>query len=287
MIAERVTTFTNDGLTFDVVDSGPLDGDVVVLLHGFPQRSSCWDQVAPLLHAQGYRTVAPDQRGYSPGARPNGRKQYTLNKLVGDVLALLDALGEAGAKVHLVGHDWGSAIGWGVAAAHGDRIRTFTAVSVPHPGAFSKAGLRSPQLLRSWYIGMFQLPALPELLAAKRPRDLERILAHAGMRPEDLARFRREILEYGAFPGGVGYYRGLPFSGGGGFARRVKVPTTLVWSDGDTAVDRAGVEMSGEYVDAEYELVVLTGVSHWIPEHAPEALAEAVLERVGSAGGRP
>jgi len=284
MAAARVTTYENDGLTFDVRDEGLLDGPVVVLLHGFPQRASCWDAVAPLLHAQGYRTVAPDQRGYSPGARPEGRRAYTVDKLVGDVVALLDSLGEAGARVHLVGHDWGAMVGWGVAARFGDRVRTWTAVSVPHPQAFMKAGLRSTQLLKSWYMYAFQLPRLPELLAEKKGDRLERMLGSTGMTRAETARFTREIVEYGAFPGGLGYYRALPFSLRGGVGGRVRVPTTMVWSDGDTAVDGAGARLAGDYVLADYELVVLEGVSHWVPEHAPEALAEIVLERIGSAG---
>ncbi|WZH52290.1 MAG: alpha/beta fold hydrolase [Nocardioides alkalitolerans] len=280
----RVTSFVHEGLTFDVEDSGPIDGDVVVLLHGFPQRASSWRRVAPLLHAHGYRTVAPDQRGYSPGARPTRRRDYTVQHLAGDVRALLDALGSAGERVHLVGHDWGAVIGWGVAAAYPDRLRTFTAVSVPPTGAFVRGGLRGPQLLKSWYVGAFQLPRLPELLAGRKPEALERVLRSTGMTKEDVARFRTEILEHGAFPGAIAYYRALPLAARGSFSARVRVPTTLVWSDGDTAVDRAGVELAADYVDAPYELVVLQGVSHWVPEHAPEALAEAVLERVGSVG---
>ncbi|HEY1133961.1 MAG TPA: alpha/beta fold hydrolase, partial [Nocardioides sp.] len=283
MHAARVRSYAHDGLTFDVEDAGPLDGDVVVLLHGFPQRASSWRRVAPLLHAHGYRTVAPDQRGYSPGARPPRRRDYTVDRLAGDVRALLDALGEAGEQVHLVGHDWGAVVGWGVAATYPERLRSFTAVSVPHTGAFLRGGLRGPQLLRSWYIGAFQLPRLPELLGERRPDVLARVLRSTGMTADDVARFRAEVLEYGAFPGGLAYYRALPLARPGALRSRVTVPTTLVWSDGDSAVDRAGVELSGEYVDADYELVVLRGVSHWVPEHAPEALVEAVLERVGGA----
>lgn len=279
----RLTSFTHDGLTFDVVDTGPADGEVVVLLHGFPQRASSWAAVAPLLHAQGYRTVAPDQRGYSRGARPTRRRDYAGRRLVGDVVALLDALGEAGRRVHLVGHDWGAAIGWGLAGGRPDRIRSFTAVSVPHQAAFARAGLRSPQLLRSWYMGLFQLPAVPELLA-ERTGAIEALLRSTGMRPDELERFRREVVEDGALPGGLAYYRALPLVVRSGAGPRVRVPTTMVWSDGDVAIDRAGVRLAEEYVDADYELVVLTGVSHWVPEHAPEALAEAVLERVTSVG---
>lgn len=277
----RLTSFTNDRLTFDVVDEGPIDGDVVVLLHGFPQRASSWASVAPLLHAQGYRTIAPDQRGYSPGARPPRRRDYGLHRLAGDIVALFDALGEAGRRVHLVGHDWGAAVGWAVAAEHPGRVRTWTAVSVPPPGAFARS-LLGTQGLKSWYMAFFNLPVVPEALATCAPERFDRFLAGSGMTRAEVARFRTEIVEYGALPGGLGYYRGLPFAKPGGLNARVSVPTTMVWSDGDVALGRVAVDRAGDIVDADYELVVLAGVSHWIPEHAPEALAEAILERVAS-----
>ena len=107
--ARRLTAYRHEGLGFDVVDSGPVDGPVAVLLHGFPQRNTCWDGVRERLNKAGVRTVAPDQRGYSPGARPTGRRAYSMPHLVGDVLALLDELSVPGAQApaHLVGHDWG------------------------------------------------------------------------------------------------------------------------------------------------------------------------------------
>ena len=158
--ADRLTSYSRSGLTFDVRDEGPADGPVVVLLHGFPQDSSSWDQLAPLLHTRGFRTVAPDQRGYSPGARPKARWAYRGSELAADTVALIDAL--AVGKVHLVGHDWGAAVAWQVAAERPDLLNTVTAVSVPHPLAFVKAMVTSTQGLKSWYMGAFQLPFVPE-----------------------------------------------------------------------------------------------------------------------------
>jgi pimeloyl-ACP methyl ester carboxylesterase len=121
-------------LVFDVRDAGPQDGPVVVLLHGFPQHNDSWDAVIERLTAQGYRCLAPNQRGYSPGARPRRRRDYVMTELVADVGALIDASGAD--KVHLVGHDWGAAVAWGAAAEYPERLATVTPVSVPHPGAF-------------------------------------------------------------------------------------------------------------------------------------------------------
>ena len=153
-------TFRRGDLVFDVHDSGPADGEPVVLLHGFPQDAGAFDRLAPALHSAGLRTLAPDQRGYSPGARPAGRSAYRVRALVDDVLALLDAAGLSSA--HVVGHDWGGAVGWALAAWHPWRVRTLTVLSVPHPAAMAQAMVSSDQALRSSYMAFFQLPVVPE-----------------------------------------------------------------------------------------------------------------------------
>jgi pimeloyl-ACP methyl ester carboxylesterase len=275
----RIRTYAHDGLTFDVTDGGPIDGEPVVLLHGFPQTSTSWDRVSALLHEEGYRTLAPDLRGYSPGARPSGRRAYAGELLAADVAALLERVGR---PVHLVGHDWGSAVGWYVAASRPDLLLSWTAVSVPHPAAFMASMTRSTQLLKSWYMGFFQLPVLPELLLTRARGLRERALAHAGMDRRLRERFQVEMVEGGALPGGLGYYRGLPFSmasvGG-----TVRVPTMMVWSTGDVALGRKGVDLTPQHVDAPYELVVLQGVSHWIPDHEPQVLVDAITRRARAA----
>ncbi|QEH93009.1 alpha/beta fold hydrolase [Dermacoccus abyssi] len=274
MSSSRVTSFSNDALTFDVVDEGPLDGDLVVLLHGFPERASSWRGVTALLNAAGYRTIAPDQRGYSPGARPRRRRDYAMPRLAQDVVALIDTLA---APVHLVGHDWGSAVAWTVAAHHPDMIRTLTAISVPHPEAFLRA-MRGRQLVRSVYMGAFQLPKVPELLARRTGGVMDRAMRARGMKPDEVARFRTEIVEDGALPGGLGWYRGLPFSRQS--CPAVRVPTTMVWSDGDGFIDEAGVRFCADYVEAPYELVVLEGATHWLPSQNPDDVAAIVRRRV-------
>ena len=275
----RVAAYRRAGLTFDVVDAGPLDGDPVVLLHGFPERSSSWAAVSARLHEHGLRTLAPDQRGYSPRARPRLRTAYRLPELVADVEALVD---EVGGPVHLVGHDWGAVVAWALTASRPDLVRSLTAVSVPHPGAFLHACLHGPQLRDSWYFLLFNVPFLPEWLARHRTEGVETALRKGGMTGADVARFRREIIEYGALPGGLAWYRALPLSPVGSARRKVTVPTTYVWSDRDVALSRAGAEACGAWVTGPYELVVLEGVSHWIPTHAPRRLADAVLARIAS-----
>lgn len=278
----RITTVRRDSLTFDVYDDGPADGEVVVLLHGFPERASSWRLVAPRLHEAGYRTLAIDQRGYSRGARPKGRRAYRMSELMKDVLALAEAASPEG-RVHVVGHDWGAVPAWLLAAHHPEKVATLTAVSVPHPLVFLKAMVRSSQLLHSWYMAVFQLPLLPERLLSSRMRSADRLVAAFGMTEEDVARFREGIVEDGALQGGLNWYRAMPLEDPRLLQQRVTVPTTMVWSDGDVAVGRWGPEHTGSLVDAPFRFVALDGVSHWIPTHAPDELAEAILDRVSTA----
>lgn len=273
-----ITSFTNSGLTFDVTDSGPLDGVPVVLLHGFPQRASSWDLVAPLLHQRGVRTIAPDQRGYSPGARPTGRKHYTLAKLADDAATLID---QVGSPVHLVGHDWGAAIAWVVAANHPEKVRSLTAVSVGHPGAFMRSMVRSKQLLKSWYMLAFQFPKLPELVLSSGSARAAAVMAGFGMTPVMIERFGAEVVDDGALTGGLNWYRGVPFTPQKSIGR-VSVPTTMVWSDDDAALGMRQAVDSERFVDAPFTFVHVDEASHWIPEERPGELAEAILARIAS-----
>ena len=274
-------TFRRDGLTFDVRDGGPPDGDAVVLLHGFPQDSTAWLGVEPLLHRNGLRTLAPDQRGYSPGARPQGRRAYRLGETVADVLALLDAAGLDTA--HVVGHDWGAAVGWALAAWHPDRVHTVTALSVPHPGAMLRALVTSDQALRSYYMGLFQVPALPErLILAGAGSPLRRMLSRGGLPDDAVERYVSRMRQPGALSGALGWYRAMPWS-----ARqtvgKVRVPTLHLWSTDDAFLGRAATEDTARFVDAPYRLEVLPGVSHWIPELAPDVVADLVTAHVRAA----
>jgi pimeloyl-ACP methyl ester carboxylesterase len=278
MAGDRITTYSRAGLTFEVRDEGPIDGDVVLLLHGFPQLNSSWDLVAPLLHDQGLRTLAPNQRGYSPGARPPGRRPYRTGELVKDVLALAEL---SGGPVHLAGHDWGAAVAWAAAIVAPDTVRSLTAVSVPHPGAFMAAMPRG-QALDSWYMALFNLPWLPERLLADA-RTADRFLLRGGMTREMVATYHRDIVDGGALRGGLGWYRALPLSNPRLFKVHVQVPTTYVWSDRDAALGRTGAELCEKYVDGPYTFEVIEGASHWLLDERPEEIAEAILHRIDPA----
>ncbi|MCK0093728.1 alpha/beta fold hydrolase [Rhodococcus sp. F64268] len=266
-----------DGLTFDVRDQGPIDGEPVVLLHGFPQDSRSWDGVAAKLNEAGYRTIAPDQRGYSPSARPLRRRDYRLFHLVADVEALIAKAG--GGPVHLVGHDWGAAVAWASAARHPDVVRTLTAVSVPHPAAFLRSMITSTQLFKSWYMLAFQLPWIPERLLTV-PAVSNAVLRRTGQTPAAAARDVERMGDRLAVRGGLNWYRSLPLNDPRSSLGRVEVPTLMVWSDADVAIGRAAVDANPRYVAAPYRLKTLAGVSHWIPDEVPDELAGLILGHV-------
>lgn len=275
----RLISFTRAGLEFDVVDSGPPDGPVIVALHGFPQTATSLQPLMALLNARGYRTVAPNQRGYSPGARPSGRLAYRVSELVDDVVALIDDIDRG--PVHLVGHDWGAMVAWSLAAARPELVRTLVTVSVPHPGAFARSMISSDQLLRSFYMALFQLPVLPERVIRARPALLDQSLARTGMTADAIARVHTEIIDTGALTTALNWYRALALTTPRAMTECVSVPVTHVWSTGDTALTRRGAELAGEFVTGDYRLAVLDG-SHWLPEERPDELAALIAERIES-----
>ncbi|MDT5089334.1 MAG: hypothetical protein QOG47_2041 [Mycobacterium sp.] len=269
--------YRHNGLTFDVRDAGPADGPVVVLLHGFPQHNDSWDAVIARLTAQGYRCLAPNQRGYSPGARPPRRRDYRIPELVGDLGALIDASGAQ--QVHLVGHDWGAAVAWAAAAEMPERLKTVSPVSVPHPAAFLKSFLNSRQGLASYYMYLFQLPRIPEWTMLRRNGSfLSKSLRQSGQAPAVAERDAQAMLEPGALAAAINWYRALPLSSPGSINQKISVPTLYVWSDRDIALMPKSAYDTGRYVTGEYRFEIMPGVSHWIPDEQPDKLAELLLE---------
>jgi pimeloyl-ACP methyl ester carboxylesterase len=271
-----LTTFSNDGLTFDVRERGPADGEVAILLHGYPESKESWDQVAPPLAEAGYRVLAPDQRGYSPGARPRGRRHYTVDRLTGDVLALADAAGAE--RFHVIGHDWGGILAWALGTSHPHRLASLTSLTTPHPSAFARSLVSSTQILRSWYVLFYQLPLLPELSETTPigQRIFRRTLVRSGLSPERADRYV-ELLGSGAAGPAVNWYRGLPFAPRSTFAA-VDVPTLYVYAGADFALGRKAAEDTGRYVKGDYRYEVIEGASHWLPEENAEQITPTILD---------
>ncbi len=277
MTFDQLQPVTVGDLPFDVRTLGPDDGEAVVLLHGFPETSLSWSAVAPTLADAGFRVVAPDQRGHSPDARPTDVSDYAMEHLVGDVLGLADALGLDG--FHLVGHVWGAAVGWVVAAHHGDRLRSLVAVSVPHLAAYN-AALRgdSDQQERASYIGLMRQEGKAEDVLLEDDGRRLRAMYDGKIPATHVDAYVDFFLDRAALTGALAWYRAM--TAALAETPSVSVPTTYVWSDGDWAIGRASAEACGEHVTGPFQFVELDGVSHWIPEEVPDDLAAAILERV-------
>jgi pimeloyl-ACP methyl ester carboxylesterase len=264
------------GLTFDVYEAGPSDGQPVLLLHGFPQDHREFDLLAPRLHAAGLRTYALDQRGYSPGARPEPVADYKLSEPMADAVAVLDALEIESA--HVIGHDWGAQVGWLLAAHHPGRVRTLTAVSIPHPRALRLAlRARPSQRARFAYMALFRSAVAERVLLAGDGAVLRSMMKPIGSRAAGYADAMREP---GRLTGALNWYRGLS----GAELQDVgviTVPTTYVWSDRDPVVGLTAALRTADWVEADYQLVAMKGIGHWVPEEAPAALAEVAVKRIG------
>lgn len=271
---DRITTFSNDGLTFEVADSGPIDGEVVTCLHGFPQPASSWDQVTERLVSKGFRVLAPTQRGYSAPARPPSRRDYTTGKLAGDIVALLDTAGTA--RAHIVGHDWGGGVAWQFAASHPDRCATVTSVSTPHPGAMAASMTKSTQLLQSWYMVAFQIPWVPEqLMATVGAERAKETFMKDGLGESAAEASAALICDPATARGMIGWYRALPFAGKEPIGK-IDVPCVYIWSDGDHYLGRWAAEHTAEWVTGPYRFVEIPGGTHWLPDTHPDRIADAV-----------
>ena len=271
------------GFRFRALAEGPGDGRPVLLLHGFPQSAGEWRAQLRTLSDAGYRAVAPDQRGYSPGARPDGLESYSIDHLAGDILAICDELGAP--EVDVVGHDWGAIVAWVVAARHPRRTRTLTVVSVPHPEAFADAyaSSASNQRQMSSYIDVFRAPgdAGERMLAGEDGDGLRRMFKSQGLTAEAAAEHAAVHAEPGVLTAGLNWYRathptmmrGIP---------KVTVPTLLVWGSLDPAISREAVEGCSQYVEGPFRFEALEGVGHWIPEMEAERLNRLLLEHLAA-----
>lgn len=275
-----MTTFERGGFVFDVEEAGPADGEAVVLLHGFPQDRTAWSQVSPLLNAAGLRTLAPDLRGISAGARPSDVKLYRTIESVRDVTALLDARGIE--QAHVVGHDWGGYLAWALACEAPERLRTVTAVSTPHPGALRRSVPRSTQGLRSWYMGLFQVPGLAERIVAPGGRGWD--LLTKGLPREQVEHYAERMATKDGRSGALNWYRVLRYELPSSSIRwhKVDLPTLYVWGERDPALGRAAAEMTADFVTGPYRFEVLDA-GHWIPERRPAELAERIVAHVTAA----
>ncbi len=280
---------------FEARAAGPAEGELVLLLHGFPQTSYAYRHQLAALAQAGYRAVAPDLRGYSPGARPEEIEAYTMSELVGDVIGFADALGRD--TFHLVGHDWGGAIAWVVATRFPKRLETLTVLSTPHFAAFS-AALADPaseQSRRSSYFQVFGAEGAEERFLANDASLFRSVFQGGGLSDEDIQVYLDALGTPQALRAALNYYAALV----GGRApvgsnpspsssvSPVGVPTLYVFSTEDGAFSRETAEESRRYVSGPYRFEVLQGISHWVPEQASDRVNDLLLEHLKNSPGVP
>lgn len=263
-------TVTMDGLEYLCRTAG-LDqtGELVIFLHGFPESSIIWEKTMMKLASLGYRCMAPDQRGYSDGARPEGYENYTFRKLAADVIGFADWAGCAH-KFHLVGHDIGAALGWNVVTLYPQRIQSWTAMSVPHWPAYKWALENDPtQKEKGAYVGHFMTPETPEaLLAANNYAVLRKLWE--GFHQEAIDDYLRIFSQPAARTAAVNWYRGIMQIQENISYGEIEVPTAFIWGNQDLAIGRAGIEKSHTYMKGYYDFHELDA-GHWLTEfHEPE-----------------
>jgi len=263
------------------VTAGPVGGDPVLLLHGFPEFWYSWREQIPALAEAGYRVVAPDLRGYNRSEKPDGVSAYALDELVADVVGLIRAFGHESARV--VGHDWGGVIAWQVAADRPDVVDRLAVLNAPHLSAYERE-LRTSlsQVHRSSYAFFFQLPWLPEWSLRRNAfAALEALFRDQPVRPgaftdAEIARYKRAFERPGALTAAINYYRALfrrmaqlTLSQGGIGDQRVEVPTLLLWGLRDEALSPSLSEGLERWVP-DLRVERYPDASHWLPLDAPD-----------------
>ncbi|KAA2236862.1 alpha/beta fold hydrolase [Salinarimonas soli] len=268
-----------NGITLHAVEAGPRDGPLVILLHGFPEFWWGWRRQIEPLAAAGLHVLAPDGRGYDLSDKPRGVGAYDLDTLAADVIGLADALGRR--KVALVGHDWGGLVAWWTASKHPHRVDRLVVLNAPHPAVAGSYIRRHPsQLLRSSYVGFFQLPGLPEgLLRARNFALMRRALRRSSrpgtFSPDDLDRYAAAWAQPGALTGMLNWYRALRHRPR--LARpTVEPPTLLIWGGRDRFLQK-GLAEASLALCRQGRPLWLDGASHWVHIEEAETVNLAML----------
>jgi pimeloyl-ACP methyl ester carboxylesterase len=280
-VAEIQKFSTGPGLVFDALVDGPEDAPLVLLLHGFAESFHTWEaQIAALAQA-GYRAVAPSQRGYSAGARPDpaDTAKYHFDLLVEDAMAIAAAFGR-GKAFHLVGHDWGGSIAWGIADKYPERLASLTILSRPHPNAFNRA-LALPdgeQKHRSRHHRAFLEPDAASVVLANDAEWLHVRWKAAGMPQAAMEKHLVVLGNPDVMEAALAWYRAR------GAIRSplgmISVPTLYIWGDADDTVGRPAAEGTRDFVSGPYRFAVLPGGSHFIQDQMPADVNALLLEHV-------
>ena len=267
------------------------EGPLVVLLHGFPEFWYSWRHQIPALAAAGYHVVAPDMRGYNLSAKPRSVGAYRMGNLTRDVAALIRHCGAERAAV--VGHDWGGGVAWGFAMRHPALLTRLAILNCPHPVPFIRALSTPRQLLRSWYIFFFQLPALPEAwMRAGDFAGLRRILRTDPVRPgafseAEVEQYVAALKRPRAVTSAIHSYRAFILFGLAErhFFRPVETPTLVIWGEQDRYLGQELAEPPRDWVP-HARVERLPDASHWVQNDRPERVNALLLDFLAERPGR-
>jgi pimeloyl-ACP methyl ester carboxylesterase len=259
-----------NGISLYVEEHG--EGTPVLMLHGWPDSARLWRRQVPVLAGRGYRVVTPDLRGFGRSEQPAEVRSYGLRNVVGDITALLDRLGVPAA--HVVGHDWGAAVAWLTAIMRPDRVRTLTAISVPHP----LAPPTTRQYEMAWYQLFFQFYGVAEATIQHDDWAWLRMFSRGD---GDLGQAIKDLSRPGALTASLNWYRAnlAPRMPGAAPALPpVAAPTLGIWSAGDHYLDGERMKSSGEFVQGPWRYEEIPGASHWVPLDVPDRLNDLLLD---------
>ena len=280
-VDEGTYQLTANGYTFLVRVAGMQnDGEALILLHGFPESSIMWQPLLDAAAARGYRVLAFDQRGYSPNARPSGVEYYHTDSLVQDVLAVANEVGFD--TFHLVGHDWGSGVGWKTTMDYPERIRTWTAMAVPHIGLFFDAVINHPeQRERSAYIKRLQTPILPEFLFAVNQKSaFERVKGI--WKPHEIAEYKALLSEHGALTAAINWYRAIDLDTktiDPSLMQSINRPTLFIWGKKDRIITHELVPQQANYIDTTFQTLPLD-CGHSLMQEKTDSVLVGILEHL-------
>jgi pimeloyl-ACP methyl ester carboxylesterase len=275
---------TEPGLVFEALVDGASGGPLVLLLHGFAESFHMWRPQVSALAGAGYRAVAPSQRGYSPGARPDTSDfaNYQFDKLIADAMNVAAACGYDSGRFHLVGHDWGGSIAWGIADRYPDRLASLTVLSRPHPNAFNRALQMADgeQARRSQHHKAFLEPDAASHVLAENARWLRERLIKNGVPAAAIERHIAVLGNAPAMEGALAWYRARGAIRGP--LGPIRVPVLYIWGDADDTVGRVAAEGTREFVSGPYQFEILPGVGHFAADQAPERVTSLLLAHIGN-----
>ena len=281
----KSTRVSVNNLSLHVVEAGPANGPLLILLHGFPEFWWAWHhQITPFADS-GYHVLVPDMRGYNSSDAPPEISSYELDTLVADVMALADHY-EA-ERFHLVGHDWGGIVAWGVGASYSHRLDRLIIMDAPHPDLMAAEILKHPtQALRSTYVALFQLPWLPE--AALSALDfawlrtmLETTARPNTFKPGEIERYTEAWEHPGSLTAMLNYYRALRKRKKPDQPARILCPTLVLWAEKDSFLEHHVALAALEQCD-NGKLSIIQGTTHWLHLEEQERVNAEIIDFLAS-----